>query len=175
MKVLVLMADKGTVNPQQGTLNLLNAGWTQTQLRPVGPMVPGGYLTPPHAVAAFFEVEPKYCNRPVDLVFELVDQDGHAVEVPAPAGPQPMRVTQQIFIQSHAGMPIGSPGIGNALIEIVPGLAIPPGGYQWRVELAGETSGDWSTSFRVSAILPPSGPIIGSRPSPPPDSGSDTQ
>ena len=34
MKVTVLLADKGTNNPQGGTLNLLNVGWTRTVLRP---------------------------------------------------------------------------------------------------------------------------------------------
>lgn len=160
----MLLADKGTINPQQGTLNLLNAGWTQTQLRAVGPMVPGGFLTPPHAVAAFFEVEPQYCNRLVELVFELIDQDGHLAQVPAPAGPQPMRVAQQIFIQSPAGMPVGSPGRGNALIEIAPGLALAPGRYQWRLQLAGESNDEWSATFQVIPAMPMTGPIIGAAP-----------
>ena len=36
MKVHVLLADKGTNNPQAGTLNLLNAGWGVTQVAAVG-------------------------------------------------------------------------------------------------------------------------------------------
>jgi len=165
MKISVLLADKGTPNPQQGTLNLLNVGWTQTVLRPAGSVVPGGFLTPAHALAVFFEVEPRHCNHPIDLVLELLDEDGNPVQVPGPAGPQAMRITQQVIVQSPGGMPVGSPGTGNALIEIVPGLAIAPGGYEWRVGMAGESNDDWVARFQVLS-LPMSGPVFG-QPVPP--------
>lgn len=151
MKVQVLLADKGTPNLQQGTLNLLNVGWSQTGLRPAGPM--GLLLTPPFAVAVFFEVDHHHCNHPIDLVLSLVTEDGTPVEVPGPAGPQQMRISQQITVSSPAGMPIGAPGVGNSLVEIVPGLPLAPGGYQWRATLAGEEGDDWNASFRVQ--LPP--------------------
>jgi hypothetical protein len=62
VKVDVLLADKGTSNPQAGTLNLLNVGWILTHLVP-GPQP----LTPPHAVAVFYEVKLHRCNKPVQM------------------------------------------------------------------------------------------------------------
>jgi hypothetical protein len=160
VKVSVLLADKGSVNVQQGTLNLLNVGWTQTPLRPAGAMIPGGYMTPAQAVAIFFEVDHKRCNREISLVLELINDDGRPVEVDGPAGPQKIQIAQSIVVQSPAGMPIGSPGTGNALIEIIPGLALPPGGYEWKVILDGQRDEDWSAHFVVLPV-PPSPPTFG--------------
>ena len=157
MKVQILLADKGTQNPQAGTLNLLNVGWSQTGL---SSPAPGVSITPAHAVAVFYEVEPHHCNHPIDLLLELVTQDGHEVQLPGPAGPQPMRVTQQITIPSPGGAPSGTPGSGNTLLEVQPGLPLSPGGYEWRVTLAGEHREEWSASFRV--VAPPnSQPVFG--------------
>ena len=178
MKVSVLLADKGTPNPQAGTLNVLNLGWTQTVLRPVpvpamgpvGLVMQVQLLTPPHAVVAFFEVEHQHCNHPIELVLELVDQDGHPVAVPGPAAgqPQPMRISQIITVTSPAGVPIGAPGAGNTMLEIIPGLPLQPGVYSWRVELAGQTEEDWCARFYVQppqqqpaiTFVPPAAPPI---------------
>jgi hypothetical protein len=152
MKVSVVLADKGTNNPQQGTLNLLNAGWVQTQLTS-SPLVPGALVTPPHAVAIFFEVEHSLCNRPIEIVLALLTEDGRPVEVPsATGGEQQVTVGSVVTVPSPAMAPLGTPGTGNALIEIFPGLLVPPGGYRWNVTLAGEHHEEWFAAFRV---LPP--------------------
>lgn len=160
MKVNVLLADKGTSSPAHGTLNLLNAGWTQTQLTgsPV-PNAPGLSLTPPHAVAVFYEVEPAFCNKAIELVVELVTQDGETVQLPGPAGPQAMRLQQQITVETPGGVPIGTPGTGNRLIEIFPCLPLAPGIYEWRVSLAGQHQTDWHARFHVAG--PPGPPTFG--------------
>lgn len=165
MRVQVLLADKGTTNPQAGTLNLLNVGWTQTLLRPA-PMgiAPGLLMTAPHAVAIFFEIEPKHCNRSIELIVSLLDEDGHVVDMPGPAGPQEMRLRQQMTVPTPGGVPMGTPGTGNALIEIFPGLIVSPGGYRWSVELDGLTGDDWFAPFRVVAQPQPFGPMFASAP-----------
>jgi hypothetical protein len=149
MKVSVVLADKATNNPQAGTLNILNAGWVQTQLVP-HPLAPQGQLiTAPHIVAVFFEVEHSLCNAPIELVLELLTEDGQPVLVPQPTGPQPVRVVSVVTVPSPAMAPIAAPGTGNAMIEIFPGLPIPPGGYRWNVTLAGEHHEEWYAAFRV--------------------------
>jgi hypothetical protein len=161
MKVSVLLADKGTANPQAGTLNLLNAGWVQTQLRPAPPMLPGiagGFITAPHAIAAFFEVDYEQCNHTIELVLELLTQDSHPVEVPGPAGPQTLRISQQVTVPSPGGVELATPGSGNALVEIFPGLPLPPGAYRWQASLAGHQGADWYVAFRV--IPPAQQPVI---------------
>lgn len=155
MKVSILLADKGTANPQSGTLNLLNIGWTHTALRPIPiPTAPGlqptvQLMTPAHAIAVFLEVDHQHCNRPLQLVLSLVTEDGESVSVSGPAGPQPMRLTQSIVVPSPPRVPIGSPGTASTLIEIVPGLPLQPGTYNWRVEIDGETDENWRARFYV--------------------------
>jgi hypothetical protein len=165
VKVTVLLADKGTSNPAQSTLNLLNAGWSiqqaVTAIGPAGPVV----VMPQHAVAVFSEVEPRLCNHPIDLLLELVTQDGQPVEVPGPAGPQIMSISQPITVVSPAGMPPGSPGLGNLLLEFSP-LPIQPGGYEWRVTLAGEHLEHWAARFQVVPTPQPQVPIFGTPPPP---------
>lgn len=151
----MLLADKGKANPQQQTLDLLNAGWTTTTLT-VGP---AGMMTTPQAIAVFFEVELARCNRPLNLQIELVDEDGQVIQLPGPAGPQPMRVTQSVTVRPPAA-PTGTPGTGNALIEMFPGVPLSPGRYSWRVNLDGEHREDWEAGFYVNA--PPSIPAFGS-------------
>jgi hypothetical protein len=152
MKVSVVLADRGTNNIPQGTVNLLNAGWVQTQLQ-LNPSVPGGQVTPPQTVAIFYEVEHAYCNRPIELVARLLTEDGHAVLMPGPAGvDEEIRVGTIVTVPSPAMAPLGAPGTATALIEIFPGLMVPPGSYRWDVTLAGEHHDEWFASFRV---LPP--------------------
>lgn len=152
MKVAVVLADKGTNNPQGGTLNLLNAGWVQTQLvaHPLAP--PGQLITAPHIVVVFFEVEHTLCNTPIELVLELLTEDGQAVQVPSPTGPQPVRVMSVVMVPSPAMAPIAAPGTGNALIDIFPGLPLQPGTYRWQVTLAGQHHDEWYAAFRVHSL-----------------------
>lgn len=171
MKVSVLLADKGTPDRGRGTLNLLNAGWTRTTLQPpqvLAPGMPALALTPPHAVAVFYDLEPRHCNRPIELVIELLTEDGQPVSLPGPAGPQEMTLRQQITVASPGGVPSGTPGTGNTLIEIGPGLPLAPGGYEWRVTLAGEHEESWSALFRVAPQV--QAPTLAIGPTSPPES-----
>lgn len=147
MRVHVLLADKGTNNPAAGTLNLLNLGWGATQT--------DGQLTPPHAVAVFMEAELSECNRPLVVQLELVDEDGRVVDLPGPAGPQPMRMAQNVTIAAPPGQPTGTPGKANLLLEIQPGLPLGQGTYKWRVKVGGKDDDDWSVTFFVAAPQQP--------------------
>ena len=168
MKVSVVLADRGTNNVPQGTVNLLNVGWVQTQLQ-LNPAVPGGLVTPPHTVAIFYEVEHPYCNRPIELVVRLLTEDGHVVQMPGPTGAQQdLRVATVVTVPSPAMAPIGAPGTGTAMIEIFPGLMVAAGSYRWDVSLAGEHHEEWFAAFRV---LPPAqmpGFTFGAAPPTPP-------
>jgi hypothetical protein len=112
-------------------------------------MAPGAWITPSHVVAVFFEVEHAFCNRPIELVLELLNEDGRNVQVQSPVGPQHVAVKSVVTVASPAMAPIGASGTGNAMVEIVPGLMIPPGDYRWNVTLAGEHHEEWFAAFRV--------------------------
>jgi hypothetical protein len=162
VKVSILLADKGTQNPI-GTLNLLNVGWSQTQLQPAAPMLGApGALTPPQVVAVFIEAEPAFCNRQIDLVLRLLS-DGHPVELPGPAGPQEMRLQQPLTIPTPMGAPVGSPGTVNLMLELFPGLPLAPGVYEWRVTIDEQEHDDWYARFQVLPG-PAAGPQFGAPP-----------
>lgn len=146
MKVSVILADKGSQG-RLGTLSLLNAGWKVLFLNPLPPGI--APITPSFVVAVFFEVDQDHCNHPIDIVLSLVTEDGHPVQVPHPAGHQDLRITQTMTVPSPGGVPIGTPGAGGGLIEIIPGLQIAEGGYRWEVTIDGKDNPDWAASFRV--------------------------
>lgn len=153
MKISVLLADRGTPNPGVGTLDLLNAGWSITSLVPASTEP---FITPPHVVAVFYELEQNYLNRPIELVIELLTEDGQAVQLPGPAGLQPMRMQTTINVPSPGGVPIGTPGTGNSMIEVFPGLPLPVGAYVWRATLAGRQDEVGEARFNVRpAAVPP--------------------
>jgi hypothetical protein len=154
VNVHVILADKGTQNPQGGTLNLLNVGWTVTQLRrlavpsapPSAPLVTG-----PQVVVVFLEAELAMCNRPLVLEIELLSEDGDIVQVAGPAGAQPVRLEQKIIVPSPPGVPTGFPGRATTMMELPTGLPLPPGIYRWQVRVGGREEEGWSARFYVAA------------------------
>jgi len=166
VKVYVLLADRGAQNPQNGTLSLLNVGWTVTQLRRVlGPGVPPGIaplVTGPQVVVVFLEAELAMCNRPLSLQLELLTEDGGVVEIPGPSGSQPVRLDQPIMVPSPAGVPTGFPGRATAMMELPTGLPLAPGIYRWQARVNGKEEDEWSALFYVAA--PPQPPTFGFTP-----------
>jgi hypothetical protein len=161
VKVSVLLADKGSPSPTG--LNLLNVGWSAAPLRMIGTPPATVAVTGPMAVVAFIEADLSECNRQLKVEIELIDQDGHPVQVTGPAGPQPMRAEFPLLIPTQAGAPSGFPGRGNVMFEIVQGLPLAPGTYKWRVRIEGSEQEDWSTRFFVP---PPPPAIIFGNPTP---------
>lgn len=165
MKLYVLLADRGTQNPHNGTLSLLNVGWSITQLRRVlGPAVAdiAPLVTGPHVVVVFIEAELAMCNRNLTLQIELMTEDGNVVDIPGPSGHQPVRLEQLIMVPSPAGVPTGFPGRATAMMELPTGLPLAPGIYRWQARLNGKEEQDWSAQFYVAA--PPQPPTFGFSP-----------
>jgi hypothetical protein len=158
VKIYVLLADKGTHNPQTGTLSLLNVGWAVTQLRRTGS--PGGGLEPPLVTAAqvvvvFIEAELAMCNRPLTLEVVLLTEDGVVVGIPGPAGPQPVRLEQTIMVPNPPGVPTGFPGHATAMMELPTGLPLGQGIYRWQAGVNGKHEDDWSAHFYVAGVPQP--------------------
>jgi len=155
MKVYVLLADRGVQNPHNGTLSLLNVGWSITQLRRV--VAPSAQqdapplVTAPQVVVVFMEAELAMCNRALTLQIELMTEDGEVVSIPGPLGPQPVRLEQQIMVPSPAGAPTGFPGRASAMMELPTGLPLGPGSYRWQARVNGKEEEEWSAQFYVAA------------------------
>jgi hypothetical protein len=163
VKIYVLLADKGTQNPHNGTLSLLNVGWAVTQLRrPMGPAMatsPQPLLTGPQVVVVLIEAELAMCNRSLTLEIELLTEDGDVVEIAGPAGPQAVRLEQLLMVPSPSGVPTGFPGRATAMMELPTGLPLSPGIYRWQARVNGREDDDWSAHFYVAA--PPQAPTFG--------------
>jgi hypothetical protein len=166
VKLYVLLADRGVQNPHNGTLSLLNVGWSITQLRRVlGPGAPADIaplVTGPQVVVVFLEAELAMCNKALTLQIELLTEDGKVEDIPGASGPQPVRLEQTIMVPSPAGVPTGFPGRATAMMELPTGLPLAPGIYRWQARVNGKEEDDWSTQFYVAA--PPQPPTFGFRP-----------
>jgi len=166
VKIYVLLADRGTQNPHNGTLSLLNVGWALTQLRRlVGPGAPPGIaplVTGPQVVVVFIEAELAMCNKTFTLEIELRSEDGVVVEIPAASGHQAVRLEQAIMVPSPAGVPTGFPGRATAMMELPAGLPLAPGIYRWQVRVNGKEEDEWCAHFYVAAL--PQAPTFGFSP-----------
>jgi hypothetical protein len=155
VKVAVLLADKGNAAPTG--VNLLNVGWSMAPLRMLGAPPAAMAVTGPIAVVAFIEADLADCNKQLPVEIELVDQDGHTVEVTGLAGPQPMKVQLPVMITTQPGAPSGFPGRAHIMFELSQGLPLAPGVYRWKVSVNGRTEDDWSVAFFVP---PPPQPAV---------------
>ena len=176
MKVSVLLAEKGLAMPAGG-VNLLNVGWSMAPLRALmaaPSAVPAPLMTAPQSVVVFMEAQLADCNRQLTLELTLLNQDGQVVELPGPAGPQPMRLRMPVLIPTAPGAPTGFPGRGTALLDLAQGLPLTPGVYRWQVSINDRTDEDWSISFFVPS--PPQAPVFFAPPTlpqnPPPEVSS---
>ena len=151
-KVNVILAETGKQNANMmRTLDLLNVGVANIPVREISP---GQFSTPPMAVAVFLEVDFTKAGRPVDLVLELVDHDGRAVEVMNRGQPEPLVARQTLRPKATLG-PVGTPARANVL-AIFPGLPLfADAVYIWKVTVDGEHKEDWEASLYVTPLDSP--------------------
>jgi Family of unknown function (DUF6941) len=129
----LLLCDAAVADPG-GKLHMLGAGWSMT-----------GSPTSPQAVAVMLKIPWDRANERLALVLRLVDSDGRSVAVATPDGAQEVTMGGDI----EAGRPPGvAPGsqLDAALAFTVPSLPLPPGRYQWRLDVADDT---FTASFQV--------------------------
>jgi hypothetical protein len=129
----VLLCDAAVADPA-GKLHMLGAGWSMT-----------GSPTSPQAVAVLLKIPWDRANERLDLMLRLLDPDGRPVQVVTPEGAQEVTMSGGI----EAGRPPGvAPGsqLDAALAFNVPSLPLPPGRYQWRLDVAEDT---FTASFQV--------------------------
>jgi hypothetical protein len=142
VKVNVILADIGSQD-SQGKLNLLGVGWSMIGVGPNG-------RTSDMAVAVILEVPWDQCNRELEMALELLTEDGQPVDLPAPGGCQPMRVSQKLVVPVPPGAPNGSPGTANFLVRLQGGLPLQPSSwYQWKVTIDGRHDDAWKARFLV--------------------------
>lgn len=163
MIVSVVLSDVARPNgPGALSVNLLNAGWNLTMAQP---SPDGGYTLPAQAVAVFLEGSWDQLNRPLQVVIELLDDEGvHANFAVAPGQIQQVRIEHEMTIPSIPTAPNGTPGTATFMMELGAGvlrIPVPRRRYIWRCTVA-DTVGE--AGFWVQAPQP-TAPVIG-RPAP---------
>ena len=107
----------------------------------------------PAALAIKIDIPWDEANRLHQLVIELLDADGRAVE----AGGKPVEVRGQFEAGRPAGIPPGTP-LDAVLAVNIPPIPLAPGRYVWRLSINGASQDEWQTAFSVRpAALPPPG------------------
>jgi hypothetical protein len=134
MKVTILLAD--AAEAVNGKLYILGGGWSVTGPGPV-----------PSALAIKIEVPWDQANQRHDLQITLLDADGHAVNVPTPAGDVPLELKSQFEVGRPAGLVAGTPldvalAVNLGLLPLRPGRR-----YVWRCTIDGDTHEDWQVAF----------------------------
>ena len=128
----MLLCDAAVADPA-GKLHMLGAGWSMTSSP-----------TSPQAVAVLLKIPWDRANERLAMVLRLVDSDGRPVQLGTRAGVQ----VASMGAYWAAGRPPGvAPGsqLDAALAFNVPSLPLPPGRYQWRLEVADDT---FTSSFQ---------------------------
>ena len=129
----MLLCD-AAVAEQGGKLHMLGVGWSITSSP-----------TSPQAVAVLLKIPWDRANERLALMLRLVDDDGRPVAITTTDGTQELTMGGEI----EAGRPPGvTPGsqLDAALTFNVPSLPLPPGRYQWRLDVADDT---FTSSFQV--------------------------
>ncbi len=130
---------------QANLLYAMGIGWTNT-----------GPGTTQFAIAAVLEVEWDETNRPLQLVFEILDVDGQPFLVTTPAGDQqPFQVSAQIAVGRP---PDAAPGTKFNLpvaVNVQP-LQFQPGRqYVVRASINGDRMDETMFKVRPQSTLPP--------------------
>jgi hypothetical protein len=129
----LLLCD-AAVADQSGKLHMLGAGWSIT-----------GSPTSPQAVAVMLKIPWDRANERLALMLRLLDDDGRPVAVATTEGTQELTMGGDIETGRPPGVTPGSQ-LDAGLVFNVPSLPLPPGRYQWRLEVAGDT---FTSSFQV--------------------------
>ena len=139
MKVTLLLAD--AAQAVNGKLYVLGGGWSITGPQPT-----------PMALAVKIEVPWDRGNLKHTWTLELLDSDGHPVDVPqGPAAEsQPLKLRGEFEAVRPPGIEPGTP-LDVALALGFPPFPIPPGGrYEWRFTIDGFDEA-WHVGFSTRA------------------------
>ena len=130
----LLLCDAAVADPG-GKLHMLGAGWSITSSP-----------TSPQAVAVMLKIPWDRANERLALMLRLLDDDGRPVAVATSEGTQELTMGGDIETGRPPGVTPGSQ-LDAGLVFNVPSLPLPPGRYQWRLDVAGDT---FTSSFQVA-------------------------
>ena len=136
-KVTLMLAQfaKATTN---GMLDVMGGGWTQ-----VGPQ------PSPYFLAGLVELPWDAAGIEHTARFDLLDDQGKPVTNEGPDGEQaPVYAEGQFHVAPAPGTRRGTPLTVPFAIPIG-AMQLPPGRFEWRLEVDGEAHEDWRLGFTV--------------------------
>lgn len=133
VEATLILCDAAVADPA-GKVHMLGAGWSRTSSP-----------TAPSAVVALLRIPWDRANRRLALRLALHDSDGQLVNLPTDQGPQSLMEQGEIEVGRPPGIAAGSP-LDYPFVMSVPPLPLPPGRYEWRLDLAEQT---FHTDFQV--------------------------
>jgi hypothetical protein len=129
----IILCDAAVADPS-GKVHMLGAGWSVTTTP-----------TAPQAVAVLMKIPWDRANQRLPMALRLLDADGKPVSVEGPDGLQMIESRGEVEVGRPPGLAHGSP-IDASFALNVQSMPLPPGRYEWRLELADQTFG---ASFQV--------------------------
>ena len=135
----VILCDAAVADPG-GKVHMLGAGWSTT-----------GSPTAPQAVAVLMKIPWDRANQKIPMALRLLDADGGPVKLSGPTGEvQPIENRAELEVGRPPGLAHGSPIDASLALNVAP-MPLPPGRYEWRLELGDQT---FSASFQVRSRSP---------------------
>ncbi len=134
VEAIVLLCDAAVADPLGGKIHMLGAGWSVTT-SPTGAA----------AVAVMLKIPWDRTNQKLPTSLAMLDADGQLVTLPDGTA---VRSAQTIEVGRPPGLDPGSMIEASFSLSLPP-LPLPPGRYQWRLEVAGEVV--QTVSFQVRA------------------------
>lgn len=128
IQVKVILCDAATSDATSGKVHMLGAGWSVT-----------GSPTGPQAVAILMKIPWDRANQKIPVKLQLYGSDGDKIRIPTPAGDNEIMMTGHVEVGRPPGVAPGSM-LDSSLVLNVPPLPLPPGRYQWRLDISDQTT-----------------------------------
>ena len=160
--VRLLVADYASTD-SEGKLNVIGGGIAVLGAHQAAGQQLG--LTAPFTLVVLVAVEPRLYGEECALELILENSAGDPVELPGPAGPQLMRIAQNMTfeekVMTHRGVRRGVIRSRSVVtLGFQQGLPLTSGErYLWRVKIDGNTRDDWTEEIYVGS--PPASPVFG--------------
>jgi len=139
MKLTMLLGD--AAQAVSGKLYILGGGWSIIGPEPTQ-----------MAIAIKVEVPWTEANQRHTLQLVLVDEDGHPVGFPTPAGTQTVELSLDFGVDRPPGLKPGTPLDVPLAINLSPFPLAPDRRYVWRCSIDGRFENDWEVSFTTRPV-----------------------
>jgi hypothetical protein len=134
MKVTMMLADSAQV--AGGKLNVLGGGWNIVGPAPM-----------PFAIAGMIEVPWHLTGQEHQFRLELIDLDGNAIQVPTPAGQQPLFLEGGFTVEPSPEAREGA-FIPFPFAFFLGPVPLPSGShFEWRLSVNDQHHEDWRLAF----------------------------